>query len=519
MRRSAVSSRTVIPGSHHARVAGICLLLAGVLAAVSAQAADSDDKAFRRDFRRVFDALRGPPCGSALAAADAIIEAPLFQEDLSKAERFGFLHALTRCAQDFDEYELLFRAADLWAGIAPREIMPQRFRLHYGGSAGSPAASLEAFDVLLDLSPKYIRGLDISSWYRLSDAADRVDSTGDRKLAMYEQYWRIGKAPDAPHDDDHLRLGHARLLLARGRAEEAGKLLSTVIEIHALARIRSDRLFDPLRSDPAFEARLDLVAGAERDLAYSLATMEEKPRTISAVTQHISKLMVLHRLDEALALADRTLAQNSADPKAFADSDEATRWLLDRRAAVLNALGRYAEATDSLLEAANQLEHRRSNISNMINLASHLVRDGRPAEAMRLLVGIREPSRYGQSLIEAIRSCAAVQLGNDAERLRSLEYLKAHEADSESALSLALLCSNDLDGAAALMIRRLGSQRTSGDALLALQERPGRGLELQGFRKLMQDRLAALRAREDVRAAATAIGRIELLPVHLGGSY
>jgi tetratricopeptide (TPR) repeat protein len=353
----------------------------------------------------------------------------------------------------------------------------------------------------------------------LSDAADLVNATGERKLALYELYWRIGKAPDAPHDDDHLRLGHARLLLARGRIEEARKLLSTVIEIHALARIRSDRLFDPLRADPAFEARLDLAAAAERDLAYSLAMMEEKPRTISAVNRHITKLLIVRRLDEALALADSTLAQDAVNPKAFSDGDESRRWLLDRRAAVLEALGRYAEATDSLLEAANQLEHRRSNVSNMINLASHLVRDGRPVEAMRLLEGIREPTRYGQAWIEANRSCGAVQIGNEAERQRSLEYLKAHEADNVSALSQALLCSNDVDGAAALMIRRLGSQRTSGDALLALQERPDTGLELQGFRKLLRDRFAALRAREDVLAAATAIGRIELLPVHLRGSF
>jgi tetratricopeptide (TPR) repeat protein len=247
--------------------------------------------------------------------------------------------------------------------------------------------------------------------------------------------------------------------------------------------------------------------------------MEERPRTISAVNRHIVKLLVVRRLDEALELADRTLAQNAADPKAFADGDEFRRWLLDGRAAVLDALGRYAEATDSLLEAANQLEHRRSNVSNMINLASHLVRDGRPVEAMRLLEGIREPTRYGQSWIEANRCCAAVQIGNEAERLRSLEYLKTHEADNVSALSQALLCSSDLDGAAALMIRRLGSQRTSGDALLALQERPDAGLELQGIRKQLQDRFAAVRAREDVRAAANAIGRIELLPIQLVGRF
>ncbi len=490
-----------------------------MLVAVSPHAAESGAKAYRRDFQRVFDALRGPACGGALVAADAIIEAPLFPESLSKSERFGFLDALARCAHHFDENDLLSRAADLWAGIAPREIMPQWFRLHYGSSTGRPAASLDAFDALLDLSPKYIRGLDISGWYRLSDAADLVDATGERKLAIYELYWRIGKAPDAPHDDDHLRLGHARLLLARGRTEEARKLLSTVIEIHALARIRSDRLFDPLRTDPAFEARLDLAAAAERDLAYSLARMEGKPRTISAVNRYITKLLIVQRPDEALALADRTLAQIAADPKAFADADEYRRWLLDARAAVLDALGRYAEATDSLLEAANQLEHRRSNVSNMINLASHLVRDGRPAETMRLLEGIREPTRYGQAWIEANRSCAAVQIGDEAKSLRSLEYLKAHEADNVSALSQALLCSNDLDGAAALMIRRLGHQRTSGDALLALQGRPDTGLELQGFRKLLQDRFAALRAREDVRAAVNAIGRIELLPVQLVGRF
>jgi hypothetical protein len=497
----------------------MCLLLVGTLAAVPVRAAESGTQVYRRDFQRVFDALRGATCGGALPAAAEIIDTPQFSEVLSKSQRFGFLHALTRCARHFDEYDLTFRAADLWVDIAPKELMPQWLRLYYGAGSGYPAASLEAFEVLLQLAPDSMRALDLSIWHQLADAADQVDASGERKLTIYEQYRRIAKAPAAPHDDDYLRLAHARLLLARGRAGEARELLSNVTETHAIARMRVDRLFDALRADPAFEARLNLTAAAERDLADTRKRMDDEPRSIAAVHRHITRLLVLGRLDEALELADGTLAHHAADPKAFSDGDESRRWLLDRRAAVLIALGRYAEATGSLLEAANQLEHRRSNVSNLINLAGHLVREGRPAEGTRVLDGIREPSRYGQSWVEAHRSCAAVQLGNEAERIRSLEYLKAHEADNVSALSQALLCSNDLEGAAALMIRRLGSQRTSGDALLALQQRPGGGPESSGFRKLLSDRFESLRTREDVRAAAMAVGYIEILPVYLSTSY
>jgi hypothetical protein len=136
---------------------------------------------------------------------------------------------------------------------------------------------------------------------------------------------------------------------------------------------------------------------------------------------------------------------------------------------------------------------------------------------MALLPQIGRASPYGQSWIEAVRSCAGAQLHDEPARMQGLDYLKAHESDNPAALSRGFLCSNDQDGVAALMIRRLGKLDTRGEALLALQGRTEAATDARQFRKLLLERFAAVRGRDDVRAAADAVGRIEDLPVYVGG--
>ena len=73
---------------------------------------------------------------------------------------------------------------------------------------------------------------------------------------------------------------------------------------------------------------------------------------------------------------------------------------------------------------------------------------------------------------------------------------------------------NDLDGAAALSVRRLNDPQERGDALIALQSYrrpPNRSLPHEA---LLLERLAQVRARDDVRAAVEAVGRIEDVPLY-----
>lgn len=492
----------------------ILLLLTG---AGVVGAADSSPKSYFREYLRTIDALHGTGCRDELNSAVALAESPLFSVTVSRDGQIEFLRAGVRCALDNEEDEFALKIADLWVARAPKERWPQVIRMYFGLHHERPETSLEAFQVLATESPEDVRAIELSFLNQLRRAASQADESGDQDLALYEALARAGYVPAAPYNDDFLRMGHARLLLERGRVDEALARLATVTDIESLVQMRIERLFDPLRKDPAFDARLDLKAAVERDVRRSRATVDANPALMEAVYLHVLKLFVVQRLDEALALADATLARHAADPGAYGDADEYRKWLLNGRGYVLYGLGRSDEGSKMLREAAGLTEHGEPNVSNIINFALYLVDEGRAADAMALLPQIGKPSPYGQSWIEAVRTCAGAQLGDDRERNQGLEYLKAHESDNPAALSRGFLCSNDLEGAAALMIRRLGDLDTRGDALLALQGRTEAATDGRAYRKLLLERFAVVRARADVRAAAQAVGRIEDLPVYVGG--
>ncbi len=493
------------------------LLVLAVGAAPLAAVADPGAKAWFRQYQRLADALGGEDCRASLQAALAHAQSPHFDVALSRDGQLAFLRGIAGCAFDHEDDETAFRAAELWVARAEDARWPQAIRMYYGFRFDRPLASLEALDVLARISPDDVRALNLSMLGRLRRIAAEADESGDRSLALYESLLRVAYVPEAPYNDDFLRMAHARLLLDRGRVDEARERLATVTDIESVVQMRVEGLFEPLRADPQFAARLDLAAAVEKDVARSRATLDTDPPTLEAVYLHVHKLFIARRYDEALAVSDQALARLAADPQAYADADEYRKWVLNTRGYVLYELGRPDEARAMLAEAAGLAEHGEPNVSNIINYAGYLVDEGRGAEAMALLPKIGDASPYGQGWIEAIRSCAGALLDDEAARTAGLDYLKAHEADNPAALSRALLCSDDVDGAAALMIRRLGAIDTRGDALLALQGRIESPGDIRWYRARLLERFERLRAREDVRAAAAGVGRIEDLPVNVGG--
>jgi len=467
----------------------------------------------------VFEALRGPGCREHLAQAAEIAAMPEFETAQSRDDQVVFLWQIAVCAVDNKLYELAFRNVDRVAGLAPQAPWPQMVRMHLGVDFDKPEASLDALHALAGIAPEVVREIELRFLSRLLDAAEDADETGDRKLALYEALVRAGYVPAPPYFDDYLQMGHGRLLLERGRVDEARVRLATVIDVKSLVSMRIERLFDPLRGDLEFEARLELVAAAGRDVARSRAAMDANPAVMEGVYLHALALDVANRDDEALAILDATLARYAADPAAFTDAEEFRNWLMDRRGALLYGVGRFDEGRAALRESALLPERGDANVSNMINLASYVISESKAAEALELLQQVGKPSPYGRSWIESIRSCAGMLLGDEKLRLEGLDYLKAHESDNPSALSHALLCSNDIDGAAAWMIRRLVDPEMRRNALLALQTTPASRSDELSLRRILRERLALVHARDDVRAAAEAVGRIEVLPVDVNRSY
>lgn len=494
----------------------VSLALAWPAAAVPDPSPDARE--FRREYRLVYDGLRVRLCGQYIDRGMALTESPFFETETSKNQRYGFLDALDRCARAYARREVVFRSADLKVRVAPGERWPQLVRLGYGAEFGHPESSLDAFEFFLKTDRMFLREMPIYSVWLLMLAADLVDDTGSRKLALLEELERLKY--EAPYgNDDQLRFAHARLLLARGRVDEARSRLEGVTALGAIALMRVDALFAPLRSEPAFADRLGFPAAVERDLARRRAALESRPDWMLHVDLYVSALKAARRYDEALAVVDAAIARDDADHRAFSDGHWHRRLLDESRALLLMETGRREEAVEGLLKAANQLEYRRPNVSQMTMLALYLVDLGRADQALRLLPAITGTSRREQAWVEAIRSCAGAQLGREADRVGALDYLKRHERDDPAALSQALICSADMEAAAALMVRRLASQSTSGSALLALQIRPALRSNELPYRQQLLARFDDVRRHADVRSALMTVGTIEQLPLDLDVTF
>lgn len=495
----------------------VLVVVAAAAAAGIAGAADQSPQAFFRDYQRLADALRGDNCGDVVADALATARSPHFDVAVSRDGQAAFLSALTRCALNHNDAETGFRAADLWAVRAPDMRLPQAVRLYYGVRFEQPAASLEAFHVLAAGAPQEIRDMELRFLFQLLQEVRKLDDNGDQELALYESLLRVGYVPEAPHFDDILRMSHGRLLLERGRTEAAWERLAPVVDIESVVTMRIERLFDPLREYPDFMAQGDLIAAAGRDVARSRAAMEAHPSLMEAVYLHARVLGAARRDEEAVALLDAVLARHAADPTAYEDADEFLNWLDDRRGQLLYSIGRFDEGRARMRAAAQMQEEGNANVSNILNHAKYLLSEGLAKDALEQLSLVGETSPYGRGVLESIRSCAAALIDDEPQRSASLEYLKAHGRDNPTALARAYLCSNDLDGAAAWMISRLADRELRGGALLALQATPASAADELPVRKMMLERMATLRARPDVRAAADAVGRIEDLPVNIRG--
>jgi hypothetical protein len=465
--------------------------------------------------QEIFEGLRGDDCGNYLSRAILFTGTPEFTEREADENRLVLYWQIAVCAADQNLFETAFTYADKATAIRRDIAWPQVVRLHFGMYVDRPDASLEALEVLSNIAPEQVRKIDTLQLNRLLRAANDADATGDRSLAVYEALVRSDYRLQSPYDEDGLRIGHARLLLERGRTAEARKLVDGIVDVGSVVEMRVSRLFDPLRGDPSFEAQLDVAAAMERDLARSRAAMESNPAMMEAVYLHAMRLVKALRNAEGLEITDAALARYEQDRQSFQDGAEYRVWLVNMRGYFLYGLGRAEEGRAALREAAALDDRGEPNVSNIINFGIYLINEARAAEALALIPKIGEPSPYGKGWIEMIRACAGVQTGDDAVRLQGLEHLKAHESDNPAALSRALLCDGDIDAAAALMIRRLEDRKQRVDALLALQIGPATADESLPYAAVTRGRFAKLREREDVRAAVEKVGRIETVPVDL----
>jgi tetratricopeptide (TPR) repeat protein len=455
----------------------------------------------------------GPNCGENLPRLAELVARPDFPESMHARRQALHLTHLALCTADSGKLEAALEYANRAAAADPESFSAQGIRLPLGIQVNQPGYSVDAFEAISRLRPEFIRSIDTYRINQLVDAANRSDPSGDDALRVYESMMRAAWQPATPFFDDSIRVGHARLLIARGRIEDARALLAPVADVTSLVSMRVDRRFDALRQDPGFEAQLDLAAGSDRCIARAQGAMEANPRMMQAANQYAAALVAANRHADAHEILSTSLQRYSEDPDAFDDGEANANWTFLQAGRALYAMGRYDDGRRLFEEYLRVSEGDPFVASMRMSLADFLVGEGRAAEALQHLSFAGKVSPYGQAGSEAIRICASRQLNDSTTVMESLSYLRSREQDNESALPHALLCLNDLDGLAELMIRRLNDPASRRLALLSLQVGPATAFEALPFMKTIGDRENALRAREDVRRAVDAVGRIETIPV------
>src|ERR1043166_3815731 len=162
-------------------------------------------------------------------------------------------------------------------------------------------------------------------------------------------------------------------------------------------------------------------------------------------------------------------------------------------------------------------------LEGLTHLASFLLQTGRPQEALDVvdaaiaraapaaIASVGVMSSFGRMQLEDVRACAYAQSGDAANLKTSLDYIHAHQSDAWDAAVDAPLCANDLDGAAAVVVAGLADARERGEMLLWLQD--FLAVKRGPHGELLHQRWLALRARPDVQAALTRVGRVESYPI------
>jgi hypothetical protein len=218
---------------------------------------------------------------------------------------------------------------------------------------------------------------------------------------------------------------------------------------------------------------------------------------------------------DALKIVDTALARAvpaDASKRPFTDLDELI-WTMDMRSRALQDLGRWDEALSDLTRASKRPENGNANVSQTINRSGLLDEIGRPKEALEGVADIKagDVSPYGFMAAEETRAGAYMQLHDEAGLSRSLALAKTHGDDAPLLCLRIMLMAGDMDSAATLAIARLKDPDKRG-VILDLFQDWAPSPAATAYDKDMAARFLALRERPDVKAALTAVGRVQSWP-------
>ncbi|HLI64825.1 MAG TPA: hypothetical protein VKU90_00555 [Caulobacteraceae bacterium] len=491
-------------------------LLAGGLA-LQAWPARADDPSadFAVNLGKLDAARNSGDCNAVLPVARQVIASPAFA-DAGPDLRGVVLVLAAGCA---GQERLLREALDdarLATAIPGASAEAWRIRLTAAMASNAPDEFVDALEQAAVAAPEALTAPPLLAYRQL----DRTERIKDRQLEqrMLAALDKGGYRPDLVGESaDDLWLRFAQLLVDAGDNERAGAVLAKVSDIRMLMQVKLDARF--ATAVAAHPDHFDLKAAAERKLAEDQATMAAHPELLGEVEATLGDFDALNRYDEAVATADAALDRvaKQTDKPAFIDEPEKLSWIYGDKAVVLLEMGRVDDAIATERTAVRPNNSVPPDVSHVINLALFLNLAGRSDEALKALDASLDNklSPYGLGWLHTERACADQQLGRTAAVASELAYLSAHAADNPGARIKALLCVNDLDAAAAAMIVGLRNPDRRGQTLINLSTF-ARVAQRTPISAALHERLVALQARPDVRAAVAAAGHTEAVPLNSG---
>ena len=307
-----------------------------------------------------------------------------------------------------------------------------------------------------------------------------------------------------------------RALLSRNQAlarkyAAVRDTLKPVTSPRIMVAVAVDRRFEPVWAEFQAARRFDWTAVAEAEIARLRKATADQPRRLETVVELMGALRLIGRAKEAINVGEAARGRLT-DPKSYDDQSDNANWLHNELAYAYSDVERGAEAEAAFRASIAAGDAQGDRISQRVNWAAYLVRQGRGAEALPVLEQISDDdgSPYGLLWRESGRVCAMAS----ADRPKAdalMDRIASRWDDNPSAVSRALLCLDRIDQAAELLVRRLQSERHRDTALLAAVS--GARMPKGDYELRMRQRREAVLAKPEVIKALETYGRRLTVPL------
>jgi hypothetical protein len=435
-----------------------------------------------------------------LADLQKAIEAPTFQtlpsdtqfQDLNLAAKLAFARDQPRTA-----YEYLVRASDMPQATSGQWLV----RMQAASQLGAESDAVRSLSVIAQRWPEQVAKLEVRLIYQVLSGAAGL-SPGERLAAyraLYVMHWTLhgGIEPSRVWRDFVL------LLLDQGHSQEAIDVSTHVTDVYALVAMRADRRFDGVVA--AHPAQFDINAAGERELRALEAASDAAPKSLELKCRVIYALFQQQHYAAMLAATDSiylAIRSTNSPEELYLDYSDQYALFLNLRSYALARNGRWDEAASELSDASAS-----GRTDQLINLGGLYCRMGRAKDALAAIARVVSTNAYGAMQLEWVRLDAAVQLGDQVQVSKSMEYMSGHSADAPNAYMKALRSTKQLDRLGELLVAELKDPNERQDTLLNIQHYtsvPGTHREMEDaalWRKVI--------ARNEVQAAIKKVGRVE----------